>query len=272
MPPKLKSKPTTPVLPPITRSGSARASLGTARANASHVPNDNQSGLSEEGRVIFEMLMDKLDSIVEELKVKTERLDTVEQENVNLKAKIMKIEDRIEFLETRDRCNNLILSGGALSTLNEGSNVQSVSDFLRQHLQYELNPNRVTSAFRLGPRPSSQSADTRRLMIRFRNIEDRDDLMSVCKRRKPHNLYANEDLTAYKANLLFSLRQVRKKSNGKITACGSMSGRVFAYLKPPNESGRNQRIFIDSMEKLDELCQRELGGTRTAICENGVLT
>ena len=264
MPPKPKSKSSTPLLPSTTRSGSSRPAA-TEQLDVSQTSTDGQNGLSEEGRVIFSMLMEKLDAIVDELKTKNERLDKVEQENVTLRTKISKMEERIDLLENRDRCNNLVLSGSALTSLTDGNLVHSTVDLLKQAIQYELNSDRITSAFRLGPRPASQVADGRKLMIRFRDKGDRDDVLFACKRRKPSNLYANEDLTPHRANILFALRHIKRKSNGKIVACGSLTGRVYAFLMPPNQSARPQRVYIDNMEKLNELCQRELGVPYDAI-------
>ena len=132
------------------------------------VSNDNMSRLSEEGMAIFAMMMERLDSIVAELTLKSERLEKVEQENSNLKVRVAKLEDRIDFLDTRDRCNNLIISGGSLSSLREGELIQSVTAFLKEPMQYELSPTKMSSAFQLGSRPRSQSADPRSIMIIFR--------------------------------------------------------------------------------------------------------
>ena len=169
MPPKSKSKPTAQALQQNTRSGTARGSLIADQLDESDASDDYHGGLSEEGRVIFAMLMKKLDTIVDELRIKSNRLDLAEQENAALRAKVLKLEDRVDNLETRDRCSNLILSGKALSTLNDGNMIQSTTVFLNQKMQYELNSEKIASAFRLGPKSSTQSADTRKLMIRFRD-------------------------------------------------------------------------------------------------------
>ena len=68
MPPKTKSKFSTPILPPITRLGSTHSSPITEHRASSPV---NRNGLSEEGSVIFNLLMEKLDSIVDELTTKS---------------------------------------------------------------------------------------------------------------------------------------------------------------------------------------------------------
>ena len=115
------------------------------------------------------------------------------------------------------------------------------------------------AAFRLGTQPLSQSADNRNLMLKFHDKRDRDDVLLSCKRCKPTDLYVNEDLTPRKSNILFALRRVRRKSNGRISECGSLNGRIYAYIRPPNQSERHQRVFIDSMERLDSICQREFG-------------
>ena len=82
--------------------------------------------------------------------------------------------------------------------------------------------------------------------------------MSAFRTIKSSKLYANDDLTSHRAKLLYLLRVAKRKYSTKITACGSMDCNVYAFLKPSNPSARNQRVFINSMKKLEELCVREL--------------
>ena len=256
------------ILPLITRSVSASDTPIIDQLNDSHTSDDNNGGLSEEGRIIFAMLMKKLDTIVDELKIKTERLELAEQENTALRSRLSKLEDRVEFLETKERGSNLILSGKALSSLNNDNLIQSATVFLKKTMNYELNSDKIATASRLGPKPTTQAADTRKLMIGFRDKGDRNDVLFTCKRSRPTNLYANEDLTPHKSHILYVVRQMKDKSNGKIVACGSMNGRIYALIAPPNQSGKPQRVFLDSLDKLDELCQRELDITSSSSARN----
>ena len=76
-------------------------------------------------------------------------------------------------------------------------------------------------------------------MIKLINPEVKRDLLINCRKIEPAGLYVNEDLTPCRARLLFALRQARKKFNGKLGACGSIDGRVFVYVKPPNPEARH---------------------------------
>ena len=71
--------------------------------------------------------------------------------------------------------------------------------------------------------------------------------------------------TPHRAKLLYLLGVAKRKYGGKIAACGSMDGNLFIYLKPPNPSAKNQRLFINSMRKLEELCVKELNTTLSTL-------
>ena len=167
---------------------------------------DKQNSLSEEGRVIFALLMEKLDSIVGELRGKSERLEMIEEENVKLKAKLIAMKNRLDSLETRDLCNNLKVSGPSLSTSGEGNTILATISLFKQKMQCELNPDQVISAYRVSSKSLSQATDSREIMIRFRDRRDRYDLLLACKRVKPSDLYVNDDLTPFRSNILFTLR------------------------------------------------------------------
>ena len=44
-----------------------------------------------------------------------------------------------------------------------------------------------------------------------------------------------------------------------ITGCGTQSGRVYAWVKPPNSSARDQKMFFNSWVKFEEWYEKELG-------------
>ena len=236
------------------------------KSTTSSLSDNNIECLSEEGRLIFSLLVDKLDSIVSELRARDDRMEKVEQENINLKAKLLKLEERLDNVESTNRSSNLILSGGELSSLS-GDITTAVVGLLKRRVQYELPPESILATYRLGMKSLTQSSDSRRVMIRFRDKAVRDDVLSALKRMKPDNLYASEDLIPSRSKILFTLRHVKKKSNGLIVAVGSHNGRVFAYLKPPNPSASNQKLFIDNLDMLDQFCVKELGFTSASLCD-----
>ena len=121
-----------------------------------------------------------------------------------------------------------------------------------------MSPHNVLSVYRTGPKNASQSPDNRKLMVKLRDREIKKDIMSAFCTVKPAQLYANDDLTPHRAKLLYLLRVAKRKYANKITACGSVDCKVYAYLKPPNPLAKSQRVYINNMRKLEELCIREL--------------
>ena len=70
--------------------------------------------LSEEGRLILTLLSDKLDNMLEVLDGRIEKVDKLERENATLRRDLVRMEERIEAVETLDRRNNVIISGESL--------------------------------------------------------------------------------------------------------------------------------------------------------------
>ena len=108
-------------------------------------------------------------------------------------------------------------------------------------------------------------------MVKLVDGDLKGDILSSCRTAKPQDLFANDDLTPLKASILYALRQAKKRFPMKIGGCASRDGRVFAYLRPPNPSARDQRIFIDSMIKLEELCTAELNISSSELLGNGTV-
>ena len=136
---------------------------------------------------------------------------------------------------------------------------ESCVQLLRHKVNYNLQAEKVLSVYRLGTRPIGQSPDKRSLMLKLRDESITTDILTACRTIKPQDMYANEDLIPSRAKLLYLLRQAKSRSGGRLTACGSIKGNVYALLKPPNKTARSQRIFINTMSRLESLCSRELG-------------
>ena len=210
--------------------------------------------LSEDCRAIFVLLSRKLDTIFREMEVKNDRLQKCEEENVSLRERVASLESQVEDIESRNRCKNLILSGKVLSELSNDNLTNSCVHLLRQKTQYSISPENVQSIYRIGARPAGQSPDCRNLLIKLRDEDIKRDILSACRTTKPSDMYANEDLIPSRARLLYLLRRARVKSSGRIAACGSSNGNIYALIKPPDLSARPQRTFVKSMGRLESLC------------------
>ena len=253
-----KNSSSTPVLPRLSSKLSTGRQPSPSAEKSSAADDRYPAGLSSEGRIIFEMLSEKLDSIARELRVRDEKMEGLMRENEELKAKLLRIERQQDDQDAQYRRNNLILSGSALASVTADVPAQGVIELLRNKIQYDLPRDNIISAYSLGVRPPVQSEDNRMLMVKLREGQ-KDDIQAACRKVIPSGLYANDDLTPTRAKVLSLLRHAKRKSNGKIVSCGSIGGRVYAYVPPPNVSSKSQRIFLNDIGKLRSFCERELG-------------
>lgn len=164
----------------------------------------------------------------------------------------------MEGMEYLNRRNNIILSGDELSKESSDSCPKfAISNLLRSKLNYELPVSSILSANRLGSRPATQMPDKRNMLVKLIDFSLKKDVLVACKQIKPPNLFANDDLPPLKHKILFALRRAKREFPAKISACGSLDGKVYALLKSPNNAG-NIRIFINTLHRLDDFFTREL--------------
>ena len=251
----------TPVLPTLTTK--QRRERTPKWSNVGQDQDIDPSDLSEECRALYVLLSRKIDSVLEEVKARDARLEKCELDNAALKKKVHELEGRLDDVENSNRGKNLILSGKTLSVLTSDNLANSVAQLLNSKIHYELSPNSILSVSRIGSRPTTQSPDYRNVMLKLHDGSIKHDIQSACRTVRPPDFYANDDLTPHRANLLYLLRQAKRKAGSKLVSCGSVNGSVYALIKP-DSAARNQRVYIRSMDRLESLCSRELG---ISLCE-----
>ena len=96
-------------------------------------------------------------------------------------------------------------------------------------------------------------------MIKFSQHGTKESVFRCAREKKPNGLFMSENLTPTRATILFSLRQAKRRHADKVNGCGSVNGRVFVWMNPPEPSGRRLRIFINSMDKLNTFLFETLG-------------
>ena len=260
----------TPVLPKIPKTKKTRSPGSSENRSSAPLQDIDVEMLSEEGKLLYTLLSRKFESFIDEIQLKNNRLEELEKENIDLRGSVTKLEERLDALESLGRGSNFVLSGATLPE-NASNLPQNVVELLRTAVQYQLPPQSIISAYRIGPRSATQSPDKRNVMIKLRDRETKRDIMSAFRTVKPKNLYANDDLTPQRARLLYLLRVAKRRCGGIITACGSIDGEVYVYLKPPNPTARSRRLLVNSMERLEDLCRRELNTNTAALTDESTL-
>ena len=212
--------------------------------------------LSSESRMVVSILSNKIDKLIVLLTEKEERIQHLEVENSALRKSLNKIEERIENFEALERRNRVVLSGEALPPAVPGEiTTQVVVDTLKASLRYEIAASNIIDAIRVGAKPMTQTPDRRNILVHLRNTEEKNDLITACRRGKPTNFYINENLTPARSHILYILRQLRRRNGSKIDHCGSRDGKVYFWFKPNDDGGRNRKFYVNSIETLRKLCE-----------------
>ena len=127
-------------------------------------------------------------------------------------------------------------------------------------IKVNLKQSEIISANRVG-KPvaniSGSEEDRRSILFKLAEYEEKVDILAACKTVKPSGLFVNESVIPKRSNILYCLRQAKKKFPNKVAACRTMDMKVFVWVKPPNPNApgaRNSRMQINTPTKLNEFC------------------
>ena len=147
------------------------------------------------------------------------------------------------------------MSGDGLPNVNMTENCpEIVHRILCDKLKLRLPVEDISSAYRIGRRPTTQGPDKRSLYVKLLNCDIKNSIITSCKKMKPDKLYINENLTPGRAKVMSMLRKMKREVPDRITGVGSRDGRVFAWLKPPNSSSPASRVSVGSLSDVEKLC------------------
>ena len=102
----------------------------------------------------------------------------LEQEVVNLKHGMIKLDKKLNDAEAYERRDVLVVSGSAVPVVTQGENVFNVvSNMLREKLRINVKSSDVSTAHRMGLQPKSQAEDRRRIVIKFCRREIKQEII-----------------------------------------------------------------------------------------------
>ena len=220
--------------------------------------------LSGELRSFYMLLSSKFDEslrqLEEKIDKKDEKISKIESDVLILRKENLALQQRLEDIECRERGDSVILSGPDVPAGTPHENVSNTAcNVVKQTLKCELSPDSVVEAYRVGGKSMSQASDRRNVLIKLRSKDLRRDILMSAKKMKSNGLYVNENLTPARAKILYCLRQVRRACPGGVNSCGSLNGRIYAYVKPTHLAGKDQRVFMNTMPELEEFIEKHLG-------------
>ena len=186
----------------------------------------------------------------------------LEQKIAFLERSVAAIDERCDDAEAYERRDTVIISGSKLPTATDQEKpAEVVCETLKNKIGVIVQTTDISVAHRQGKKPASQTPDKRGIIVKLCRRETKHNLMATCKRVKPSNLYINDSLTPTRNTILYGLRQAKKRLPGKISGCGSVDGRVYVWLIPPNPDAagtRSSKIFCNTKNKFETLCTEKL--------------
>ena len=218
--------------------------------------------------LITEKIDEAVKKIIVKLDEKDEKIEELKQENITMKRDIQELGERVDDLESEKLKNTLIISGEVLPCASGGEVVSYVTpDLPKNQLKIEVPLDDISSAYRIGSRPSTQGPDTRSIAVRLSRDDLTFDIRQACRTLKPNKLFVNESLTPARRKFLYILRQLKRRFPDKLSACGSQGGRVYVWVKSPNSSARDTKVFINKRSTMDDFCRRLTGVDSTEFLE-----
>ena len=218
----------------------------------------------------FEDMQSKFDSMVSQMKqectniCKSKDLKIVALENTckTLSERVGRLEERIDDEDAYIRRDSLIFSGDAIQAADNTNCTTSLIALFRSKLNITVNPTDISVSHRLGKNSVNQGPDRRNIVAKFCRRDLKRDILAAARRMKPANFYANESLTTVRQKINRALRNAKKDHANVISGLTSIDGRIFIWRKNP-DGPRDVRHCINTLEKLEEFCQRNLGVSST---------
>ena len=244
--------------------------VGT-RNTSQHI---NTAGLSNDGKKIVELISNQLETLRSEfrtlLEEKNTEITSLKHDINVMKSRMNKMEEKLSDSESQIRRNNVIFSGNDVPSQSNGENcVTVIRNLVETKLNLIIPSSDIVSANRIGKRKNDGDQPQRSsILVKFSKYEVKQNLVACCKATKP-KFFVNEDLTPEKQTMMFVVRQAKRKHPNTVTGCACIDGRIYAWVKLPNESSndqRDRRICINSLEKLKSFCTDTVGfGLETFI-------
>lgn len=179
-----------------------------------------------------------------ELKVRVSKLD---EENIQLKSRLLTVENKIDTMERNNRLNNVIIKGLPERSFAERGSPDEVSDqatvsanrtsvsetvcaFANAELNLKIQPSDIVYAMRLKPSPQDK---IRPILIKFQSYATKCNVLAARKTLKAANkqIFLNEHLTEANSKIYGKCRFLVKQK--RIYSAWTYNGQV--YIRKSND-------------------------------------
>ena len=211
----------------------------------------------ESMREMFENFKTDLMQVVQE---KNQEICALKSKVCILETKVMKLEERIEENDSYERRDALIISGKNVPPAHHNENTAIVAcNILKEHLNYNLQPNEISVSHRLGGSNSSQKPDRRPIILKLCRRDAKMDMVRSMRRLKPEGFFINECLTPTQQTISYILRAAKREFPQIVSGSTTYVGKNFVFVKNHSAGAKDVRLKISSRSKIEEFCENYLG-------------
>lgn len=202
-------------------------------------------------------------SIKEEFKVTIAQLqrndELLREEFTSLKAKYLALENKLEQLNKQQRIPNIIVSG--IEEVENEDTLSVVGNFIVKKMKIPVKSTDIENVNRMGKK--NQTDRPRPIMVRFRNVNKKVEILRNAKSLKGSNVYVNSDRTPEeRQNFKLMLEKCKKAKHLGFSA----------HIYKNNLVINGNTITIDNLFKVDELLNKNAPSFRPSSVSSDTIS
>lgn len=192
----------------ISPFGSSKKTPRSPRKKMLKVDNHENTEMQELKSMFRELLTEMREikedqrNFIEELKNTNRELKELRGENKELKDRLSMLERNMEKMDKAQRRNNVIIKG-----INFDNDIRKFENFCKERLQIQVRAESLQSR--------NTKKDEKLSVIKFKNWEEKQQLMKIKNKLKGSQIYIDHDMTKAESEVQKILRDRMKTENAK---------------------------------------------------------
>ena len=181
----------------------------------------------------------------------------LKEEVSSLKSSISSIQCEIDNADAYERRDTVIVAGSCVPEVVRGENCSDLAlNIFKEELRIELRNSDISTAHRLGPKPSNQTPDKRKLIVKFCRRDAKRQVILASKTLRSRRIFVNDSLTPTRKKIYDTLRSIKRSHPDLVKGVTTIEGRVFAFTKNSDlPNARDTKHLVSTMEALKTFCR-----------------
>ena len=205
----------------------------------------NTDGLSEESKKLVACIIRGVVSHFEDTIGKRDKM--YEDKLSTLQKRIDHLEEKIDEQENYQRRETLVMSG-SLPAFTDRENTSAIVIEKLTQLGLAVKNDDVSISHRLGKKPTGE--DKRSIIFKLCRREMKAQIIEICKRKRPENLYINESVSPTRSSIMYALRKARQEFPTKFGTCRTEEGNIRLWLPKSEQPTNYMKITVNTRNEL----------------------